>query len=249
MKKIILKNIPLTLGVFMLILTLSAPFLNPPSVSAKTATDYCRSALAPKTPSNVVSACETGFNAGKNGQSGSVCRGAGSADAVSTCTSAYNAGKNERNTGGGGGGGTGGGSSGGGGGTSGTSSGTGADGGPAGSGSGAETTPAPGPETINCGDEGVNCTDPAAKKTGTCDNNGCNLIGRYVNPAITVLSALVVVASIASLIYGGIQYSMSAGDPQKIAEAKDRITKTIIAFIIYLFLFSFLQFLIPGGIL
>ena len=208
--------------------------VNPPQVSAvQNATSYCRNSLPPRTSNSIIDACMRGYAAGVNSSPNSTCRTFSGAE-LSACTSAYNAGKNAVNSGGGGNPGGGG---------------DGADGGPSGDGTGAESTPAPGPETINCGDEGVNCTDPAAKKTGTCDNNGCNLIGRYVNPAITVLSAIVVMAAIASLIFGGIQYSMSAGDPQKISEAKDRITKTLIAFIMYLFLFSFLQFLIPGGFL
>ena len=60
---------------------------------------------------------------------------------------------------------------------------------------------------------------------------------------------MVGIAAVASLIYAGIQYSTSSGDPQKVAEAKDRITKTLMAFVMYLFFFAFLQFLIPGGII
>jgi hypothetical protein len=51
-----------------------------------------------------------------------------------------------------------------------------------------------------------------------------------------------------SLIMGGVQYSSSNGDPQKITAAKNRISTTIIALVAYMFLFAFLQFLIPGGI-
>ena len=241
MKKLLHTRTILVLGLLVFGFSFGVSALNIPKASAVTAAQYCGTP-GPKKSADSVRSCRTGFDAGKNGSPGIACRGALDNDA---CVSGYEAGKAERNNGGGGGGSSGGGSSGGGGGDDSASTTT--DDGPSGEGSGAEPVEPPGPEHINCDDAGVNCTDPAAAES--CNNDGCDLIGRYVNPAITVLSAMVVVAAIASIIYGGIQYTMSSGDPQKVSEAKDRITKTLIAFIMYLFLFSFLQFIIPGGFL
>jgi Flp pilus assembly protein TadG len=106
---------------------------------------------------------------------------------------------------------------------------------------------------VNCnGKETAQCSDPAA--SGCSDGNGgvttkqCDLVDAYLNPAIVLLSGLVGVVVVISLILGGIQYSTSGGDPQKVSAAKNRITKTIVAFVAYIFLFAFVQFLIPGGI-
>jgi archaellum component FlaF (FlaF/FlaG flagellin family) len=55
------------------------------------------------------------------------------------------------------------------------------------------------------------------------------------------------IIAVASLIFGGIQYSASAGDPQNVAKAKKRIIDTIIAIVAYFFLYMFIQFLVPGG--
>ncbi|MGH7241496.1 MAG: hypothetical protein ACREGB_04330, partial [Candidatus Saccharimonadales bacterium] len=63
-----------------------------------------------------------------------------------------------------------------------------------------------------------------------------------------LLSILVGVIAVASIIMGGINYSTSGGDPQKAAKAKARITNTILALVIYGFLYGFLQFVIPGGL-
>jgi hypothetical protein len=71
----------------------------------------------------------------------------------------------------------------------------------------------------------------------------------YLIPLATTLSALVAVAVVAGIVIGGIQYSTSAGDPQKVAQAKARISKALIALIVYFFLFAILQFLVPGGLL
>lgn len=89
---------------------------------------------------------------------------------------------------------------------------------------------------------GVNCEDTI------CTASSCNLISKYVNPLITLLSALVGVAVTISIIIGGIQYGSSAGDPQKASAAKNRIRNSIVALVAFIFLFAFLQFLVPGGI-
>jgi hypothetical protein len=92
------------------------------------------------------------------------------------------------------------------------------------------------------------CKDPAL--SGSCKSNddGCDLIGKYVNPTINLLSIAFGVIAVISLVMGGIQYAASTGDPQKVTLAKRRIYSTVIAVIAYIFLFSFLQFLVPGGI-
>lgn len=87
------------------------------------------------------------------------------------------------------------------------------------------------------------CTDSAIE----CSQGNCDLINTYINPAIKVLSIIVGIVVVLSIILGGVQYSTSEGDPQKAANAKSRITKTVLALVAYLFLYAFLQFLIPGG--
>jgi len=74
------------------------------------------------------------------------------------------------------------------------------------------------------------------------------LIAKYINPLITLLSALVGLVVTISIVIGGIQYSSSAGDPQAATAAKNRIRNAIIALVAFIFLYAFLQFLVPGGI-
>jgi hypothetical protein len=83
--------------------------------------------------------------------------------------------------------------------------------------------------------------------SGSCTNNP-DLIALYLNPAINLFSGLVGVVVVTSIIAGGIQYSSSAGDPQRAAKARGRISNAIIALIAYAFLYMFLQFIIPGGL-
>jgi len=118
---------------------------------------------------------------------------------------------------------------------------------------GSINTPAPGfgnlDPTSNTDCSNGTCVDPAADPNTDCTKeNGCDIIAKYVNPSINLLTMLFGLIAAASLIMGGIQYSASEGDPQKAAQAKNRITNTIIAIVAYFFLYSFLEFLIPGGI-
>ncbi len=89
--------------------------------------------------------------------------------------------------------------------------------------------------------------------TITC-GSGCNgnpadcLFKDYINPGITLLSMLVGIAAVTAIIYGGIEFSSSGGDPQKAASGKKHITNAIIGLVAFIFLYAFLQFLLPGGI-
>lgn len=90
---------------------------------------------------------------------------------------------------------------------------------------------------------GTSGVDPAIE----CKDKNCDLIGKYVNPAINLFSVAFGLIAIISIILGSINYAMSEGDPQKASKAKKRIVDTVFAVVAYIFLFSFLQFLIPGG--
>jgi|GEM_PF-1648562 len=98
-----------------------------------------------------------------------------------------------------------------------------------------------------CAADNTTCADPAA----SCDTQSggqCDFIGKYINPAINLLSVIFGILMVISLIIGGISYSTSEGDPQKAGKAKRRIANTIIAVVAYVFLYAFLQFIVPGGL-
>ena len=92
------------------------------------------------------------------------------------------------------------------------------------------------------------CSDPAVRSN--CKDVSCNtLIKDYVEPGVRVLTGLMGLVVAISIIVAGIQYASAASDPGKVAAAKKRLTAAIIALISYLFMFAFLQWLLPGGIL
>lgn len=61
------------------------------------------------------------------------------------------------------------------------------------------------------------------------------------------LSAGVGLVVIGSIIVAGIQYSTSRGNPQATQAAIKRITNALIGLMIYIFMFSIANFLVPGG--
>jgi len=93
----------------------------------------------------------------------------------------------------------------------------------------------------------IDCTT-SVPTSANCNATSCDLVSKYVQRALNLLSVLVGVVAAISIIYGGIQYTTSGGDPQKVSAAKKRITLTIVSLIAYAFLFGFLQFLVPGGL-
>lgn len=115
--------------------------------------------------------------------------------------------------------------------------------------------------TITCNADGSGATvgssdggacgqgDPAANNKACRSDSNCDAIfEKYLKPFIKLLSATVGIVVVAAVIFGGIQFSSSGGDPQKVANAKKHITNAIIALVAYVLLFAFLNFIIPGGL-
>jgi len=69
-----------------------------------------------------------------------------------------------------------------------------------------------------------------------------------LNLVVNFLSALVGVVVLAVIVLGGIQYSMAGDNPSAVTAAKQRIINGLIALVAFLLMFSFLQWLIPGGV-
>lgn len=84
-------------------------------------------------------------------------------------------------------------------------------------------------------------------KEGT-DPGNC-AITRRITQLINMLSAMVGIVVVGMIIWGGIQYTAAKDDPQALSAAKGKIRNAIIALLMYFFMYSFLQWLVPGGII
>ena len=95
-------------------------------------------------------------------------------------------------------------------------------------------------------------TSDACNNTTTSDTlKTCvqsNKIIQDLQTIVNVLSAGIGIVVIGMIILGGIQYSIAGDNPQATTAAKQRITNALIALFAFLFIFAFLQWLIPGGL-
>ena len=102
------------------------------------------------------------------------------------------------------------------------------------------------------GKDGKTCCpvkDPNSPDADPTAFNAINcLYAKYVNPIIALLSALVGIAVVIAIIYGAIEYTTSGGDPQRIASGKKHIIEALIGLVAFMLLYSFMQFLVPGGL-
>lgn len=83
---------------------------------------------------------------------------------------------------------------------------------------------------------------------GSSDSARSCLYAKYINPTVKLLSVAAGIAAVIGIVIGGIQYASSGGDPQKAAAGKGKVIKAVYGLVAFMFLFSALQFMSPGGI-
>lgn len=88
----------------------------------------------------------------------------------------------------------------------------------------------------------IDCTN-----SQNLDRGNCKIID-YLVIVINALSALVGIVVVIMIVVGGIQYSAARDNPQAVQAAKTRITNAILALVVYVFFYGFLNYLIPGGL-
>lgn len=87
----------------------------------------------------------------------------------------------------------------------------------------------------------------------TSINIGCqgkgNAIIDMLFAFIRFLSAGVGLIIVGSLVFAGIQYTTSRGDPQATAAAIDRIQNSLLALLLFIFAYAILNYIVPGAVL
>ncbi|CAN5658311.1 hypothetical protein BH23PAT2_BH23PAT2_06050 [soil metagenome] len=91
-----------------------------------------------------------------------------------------------------------------------------------------------------------------AQLEADCDEDvltpeNCSIIA-YIRLFTDVLSVLVGIVVVMMIVIGGIQYSSAGNNPQAVAGAKKRISQALFALVAYIFMFAFLQWIVPGGV-
>jgi hypothetical protein len=65
---------------------------------------------------------------------------------------------------------------------------------------------------------------------------------------INILTAGIGVAAIGGIVVGSIMYTTAGGSSEQVKKANTIITNTVIGIIVYAMMYTFLNFLIPGGL-
>jgi hypothetical protein len=111
-----------------------------------------------------------------------------------------------------------------------------------------DTTPKSAPANPDC-----NTSASPKVKGGTATNaeiqkclNGNPIVSK-MNDIVNFLAAGVGIVVTGSIIFGAIQYSAAGNNPQAVTAAKKRIADALIALFAFIFMYAFLQWLIPGG--
>lgn len=107
-----------------------------------------------------------------------------------------------------------------------------------------------------CASGRVDQQDPnkCAPLGNACNGNSAqnclkdNKFIKDVNNIVNFLAAAVGVVVIIVIILGGIQYTMAGDNASAVSEARKRITNGLIALVAFIFMYTFLQWLIPGGV-
>lgn len=90
----------------------------------------------------------------------------------------------------------------------------------------------------------IKCDNVDVTKGGTT-NNG---IWSLLLTAINILSFGVGIAAVAGIVYGSILYTSAGGNSEQTKKAIEFIRNVIIGIVAYAIMFSFLNFIIPGGL-
>jgi hypothetical protein len=83
------------------------------------------------------------------------------------------------------------------------------------------------------------------------DNNPADggAIVVYLREILQLLSSAVGIVIVLMLVIAGVQYITSTGNPSLVGAAKKRIINALTALLLFMFMVTILQFIVPGGIL
>lgn len=86
-----------------------------------------------------------------------------------------------------------------------------------------------------------------------CDQSGGNGVENsglwgILLLVINILTASIGVAAVGGIVYGSILYTSAGGDAANVKKAKEIIVNVVIGLVAYAVMYSFLNYIIPGGL-
>jgi len=107
--------------------------------------------------------------------------------------------------------------------------------------------PCPAPAMALSWDDDPLCkklTDPAERELAGCNNTGD--IFDKVPGAVTAVFSVAGIVAAGVIIFGGVRYSISQGDPGKVKKAKDTIMYAVVGLMVTLLAFTIVIFVLGG---
>lgn len=89
----------------------------------------------------------------------------------------------------------------------------------------------------------INCSQTGA--SGNINDSG---VWGILLLVINILSAGVGVLAVGGIVYGAILYGTAADSSEQTKKAKDIIRNVVIGILLYIFMYAFLNYIIPGGV-
>lgn len=111
----------------------------------------------------------------------------------------------------------------------------------------AATCPTPTPSNNGIANVGKNDCQGENVRAGGTGEDRCAILDLLL-VVINAMSAIVGVVIVAVIVAAGIRYSAAGDDPNAVSDAKKRIRDALIALFMYIFMFAFLQWVVPGGV-
>lgn len=75
-----------------------------------------------------------------------------------------------------------------------------------------------------------------------------NPIVRWLNVIVNLVASIVGLGAVLMVIWAGIQYTTARDNAQAVAAAKQKIINVVIGIAAFIFLYAFLNWLVPGGV-
>lgn len=75
-----------------------------------------------------------------------------------------------------------------------------------------------------------------------------NPIVTWINWGVNILAGIVGVGAVLMIVWAGIQYTTARDNPQAVAAAKQKIINVVIGIAAFIFMWAFLNWLVPGGV-
>lgn len=99
-------------------------------------------------------------------------------------------------------------------------------------------------EALTTGGITTQPSDPGSPGT----TSGSSTIDNLIQSTVDLMAALTGIVIVLSIIIGGIQYMTARDNSNQVAAAKNRILMSVLSLILFIFAYTILQWLVPGGI-